>query len=108
MMRNIIANRTNIKILDLPYEFTHIKYYTPETKAEIRLMENIAFKESTKKNKGIYKTALNDSSKIFALKFSPGKEMFPYIYAIDSVIYKDGLLIVGLDEEKRSFFRIIK
>ena len=67
-------------------------------------MENKSFKTLLEKNKGVYVAYPDENSKIFAMRFEIGKNEIPFMKAIDNVTFKDGYIIVGVDETCKEYF----
>lgn len=107
-MRNKIAcpENSTITISGIDGIFTLIKHYIPETAKERYLCENSAFIQQLTQKEGIY-IYENKSIKIFAFRFTPGRDPFPFINEIDNVYYTSEYLVLCFDKEKDAFFKYI-
>ena len=103
-LKNKIAGEALLKINIGGEEFSRIKYYTPIGNLENKLLDNEAFKTLILKNKGVYVSMPDENTKVFAIKFTFGKDEFPFMDAVDNVTFKDGFIIVGVDKECNEFF----
>lgn len=103
-MRSKIAGCENSALNISGLEFNFYKYYTPQNQIEESFTQKSSFRHTVSKYKGVFVAYLPDGAKIFALKFKPGEDEFPFISFIDNCLYKDGYVFLGADIKKQAFF----
>ena len=103
-MRNKIAGSKE-NILNIgDTEFIYHKYYSPQNHIEELITSQSCFMHTLAHNKGFYVTEEDTHTKIFAIKFIPGLNEFPFIAQINNCIYIDGFILLGIDIKKQAFF----
>lgn len=103
-MRSKIAGRSESVLHIDNTEFIHHKYYSPENKLEESFTSQACFRHSIAENKGVFVATIDRYTKIFAIKFTPGKSEFPFISHINNCLYKNGYIFLGTDTKEQAFF----
>ena len=104
-MRNKIAGSVEREMNIAGIKFSYHKYYSPENKLEESFMSQGGFKHTVAENKGLFVAFLDNSSKIFAVKFAPGINEFPFLSQISNTIYKNGYVFLGTDTKEQAYFK---
>ena len=103
-MRNKIAGNSFPTFKTAGITFTYHKYYSPQNDLENVVCSCASFKRTIAKHKGFFTYQPDGSTIIFAVKFIPGLDEFPFIEHINNTLYKDGHLMLGIDTKKQAFF----
>ncbi len=103
-MRNKIAgiNTPNFNMEGLEFQFH--KYYSPQNFMEENFTSLNGFRHTCAKHKGLFSATLPDGAKIFAVKFTPCEDEFPFVSLADYCTYKDGYILIGADIKKQAYF----
>ena len=104
-MRSKIAGIKESQFLMENTEFVYHKYYSPENMLEENFASQGCFKRTVAESKGLFVAVLDDKSKIFAVKFNPGINEFPFLAQINNTVYKDGYIFLGTDTKKQAYFK---
>lgn len=103
-MRNKIAGSKE-NILNIGnIEFIYHKYYSPQNNIEELITSQSCFTHTLAQNKGFYVAYIDASTKIFAIKFIPAVNEFPFISQINNCAYINGFVLLGTDIKKQAFF----
>lgn len=104
-MRNKIAGSVETEINISGIKFSYHKYYSPENKLEEAFASQSCFRHTVAENKGLFAATVDRTSKIFAVKFVPAINEFPFLLHINNTLYKDGYVFLGTDTKKQAYFK---
>ena len=103
-MRNKIAGNSAPSMKISGFEFTYHKYYSPQNRLEDSFCSCGCFKRTIAEHKGLFTCKPDCNTTLFAIKFVPGLNEFPFIEQIDNTLYKDSYILLGVDTKKQAYF----